>query len=77
MTTMHTLYWIRPDGAGDFNMGSFPTKAAAEAAIPAARAELIDQCPGPAIETNAEFTRCRDQIIEGRWVVSTKERELH
>jgi len=39
-----TLYWIREDGQGDFNMGSFDTAEAAEAGIPAARLELLDQC---------------------------------
>jgi hypothetical protein len=38
------LFWIREDKQGSFDMGSFPTKAEAEAAIDAAKAELIDQC---------------------------------
>ena len=66
---MFTLYWIREDGQGDFNMGTFATETDAKAAIPRAEAELIDQCPGPMIESNADFVRCRDEIKAGRWNV--------
>ena len=38
------LYWIREDKQGSFNMGSFATKEEADAAILAAKAELISQC---------------------------------
>lgn len=55
-----TLYWIRQDGQGDFNMGRFPTKAEAEAAIPGAEAELIGQC-------GEEFQR--QEIRDGKWSI--------
>lgn len=64
-----TLYWIREDGQGDFNMGSYETREEAEAAIPAAKAELIGQCPGPHTEDNEDFTRCRDEIEAGTWSI--------
>ena len=64
-----TLYWIRPDGQGDLKMGTFATEADAKADIPRAEAELIDQCPRPQVESNADFTRCRDEIKAGRWDV--------
>lgn len=54
----YTLYWIRPDGQGDFDMGRFETREAAEAAIPAAKQELLDQC--------AEECQ-RQQIEDGTW----------
>jgi hypothetical protein len=38
------LYWIREDSQGSFDMGTFATKGEAEAAIDAAKAELIGQC---------------------------------
>ena len=57
---MVTLYWIREDGQGDLNMGRFATKAAAEAAIPAAKAELLDQC-------GEDYQR--DQIEAGTWSI--------
>jgi len=65
MTTF-TLYWIRQDGQGDFNVGTFPTKAEAEAAIPAAKAELIDQC-GEASQ--------RQEIEDGSWNIQANETE--
>ena len=65
-----TLYWTREDGQGDYNMGTYPTKEAAEAAIPEAKAELIRECPGPQVETNEEFTKCRDEIEAGNWSVN-------
>lgn len=71
----YTLYWIRGDGQGDFNMGSYPSKEAAEAAVSAAKAELIDQCPGPQIETNEDFVRCRDEIQAGTWSVQKDDAE--
>ena len=40
----YTLHWVREDSQGDFNMGEFATREEAEAAIPAAKAELLDQC---------------------------------
>lgn len=44
MTTAFTLYWIREDKQGSFNMGSFATETEARDAIPAAKVELLDQC---------------------------------
>lgn len=58
-----TLYWVRKDGQGDFNMGDFATKEDAEAAIPAAKAELLDQC-------GEDFQRV--EIEEGRWEIQEK-----
>jgi hypothetical protein len=69
-TMTFTLYWTREDGQGDYNMGTYPTKEAAEAAIPEAKAELIRECPGPQVETNEEFTKCRDEIEAGNWSVN-------
>lgn len=40
--TTYTLFWIREDGQGGYEMGTFATEAEAEAAIPAAEAELLD-----------------------------------
>ena len=37
-----TLYWVREDKQGDYNMGEFSTREAAEAAIPAAKQELLE-----------------------------------
>lgn len=61
-----TLYWIREDGQGDFNMGSFATKAEAEAAIPAAREELIIQC-------GEDWQK--DQIDAGRWSIKEEDED--
>jgi len=66
MTTQHTLYWIRADGQGDFKMGTFPTKAEAEAAIPVAKAELIDQC-------GEDFQK--QEIEDGSWSIQAEEIE--
>lgn len=55
-----TLYWIRQDGQGDFDMGQFDSYEAAEAAIPAAQQELIDQC-------GEDFLR--QEIIDGTWSI--------
>jgi hypothetical protein len=41
---MFKLFWQSADRQSDIPMGKFDTRAAAEAAIPAARAELLDQC---------------------------------
>lgn len=64
-----TLYWTRADRQGDINMGEYPTKEAAEAAIPEAKAELIRECPGPQLETNEDFTKARDEIEAGYWSI--------
>lgn len=37
--TPFTLYWLREDGQGDYDMGTYPTEEAAKAAIPEAKAE--------------------------------------
>lgn len=63
----YTLYWIREDGQGDFNMGSYPTQEAAEAAIPAAKAELLGQC-------GEDFLRA--EIEAGRWSIAQANEEL-
>ena len=68
MTTTFTLYWVREDKQGDFNMGSFASRAEAEAAIPAAKAELIDQQPGPA--GSIENLKGVAEIEAGSWVIS-------
>lgn len=39
-----TLYWIREDKQGSLDMGSFSTKEDAEAAIDAAKIELLAEC---------------------------------
>ena len=41
--TSFNLFWIRADGQGDYAMGTYATEAEAKAAIPAAKAELLDQ----------------------------------
>ena len=66
MSTQHTLYWLRADGQGDFNMGTFPTKAEAEAAIPAAKAELIAQC-------GEDYQK--QEIEDGSWIIQADEIE--
>ncbi len=58
--TDFTLYWIREDGQGDYNMGTYETREEAEAAIPAAKQELLDQC-------GEDFQR--QEIEAGRWDV--------
>lgn len=45
-TPTYTLFWLRADRQADMNMGSFPSREAAEAAIPAAKAELLAECCG-------------------------------
>lgn len=57
---MVTLYWVREDKQGDFNMGQFETREQAEAAIPAAKAELLDQC--------GEDSQ-KSEIEAGSWVI--------
>ncbi len=39
-----TLYWIAESKQSSIQMGEYPTREAAEAAIPAAKAEMLDQC---------------------------------
>ena len=55
-----TLYWIREDGQGDFNMGAFATHAEAEKAIPSAKAELLEQC-------GEDFQKV--EIETGKWAI--------
>lgn len=64
MTKTFKLFWIREDGQGDFDMGTYDTAEAAEAAIPGARAELIDQCGEQ---------HQKDAIDAGRWSVQPVE----
>ena len=64
MPTTYTLFWIRQDGQGDYNMGTYPTKEAAKAAIPEAKAELLDQC-------GEDYQR--DEIEAGRWDIQSAE----
>lgn len=40
----YSLWWIAAGGQSSLPMGEFPTREAAEAAIPDARAELLGQC---------------------------------
>lgn len=65
MTTWY-LHWVREDQQGDFEMGTFETREAAEAAIPAARLELLDQSQGNLPE-DAEH---RAEIDAGSWSIS-------
>lgn len=65
-TKTYTLYWIREDGQGDFNMGDYETRAAAEAAIPAAEAELLGQA-------GEEWQK--DEIRAGSWSIEESEDE--
>lgn len=58
---MFSLYWIREDGQGDFCMGEYATRAAAEAAIPAAKAELLDM-------VGEDFQKA--EIEAGTWKIS-------
>lgn len=61
---MFTLYWNRADKQGDFNMGEYDTRAEAEAAIPAAKAELLAQC---------SEAHDRQEIEEGSWTIDETE----
>lgn len=69
---MFTLYWIREDRQGAYNMGSYATEQEANEAIAGAKAELLDQCPRPHVETNENFTRCRYEILAGSWSVQSE-----
>lgn len=62
---MFDLYWIREDKQGDIKCGSYSTRAEAEAAIPAMKAELLAQC-GEDHE--------RQEIEDGSWDVSESEK---
>lgn len=66
MTTTFTLFWVREDKQGSFNMGTYPTKAEAEAAITAAKAELIGQC-------GEDYQR--QEIEDGSWSIEANEAE--
>lgn len=61
MTTTFTLYWVREDRQGDYEMGTYDSKSAAEAAIPAMEAVLIDQCG---------YDYQKDEIRAGSWHIS-------
>ena len=58
--TAFKLYWIREDEQGSYNMGSFATEAEAEAAIDAAKAELVAQC-------GEDYQK--DEVEKGRWSI--------
>lgn len=64
---LYTLWWTRAGAQGSINMGEFNTEAAAEAAIPAAEAELISQLCGGDENTSAEEAVAG--IKAGRWSV--------
>jgi hypothetical protein len=57
-----TLWWVSEDGSGDLNMGDYASATLAEAAIPEAMAELLEQC------ANDDE---RSGIRAGRWTVDT------
>lgn len=61
MTKTYTLYWIAADSQADFNMGTFASRAEAEAAIPGAEAELIEQC-------GEQYQK--DEIKAGSWTIT-------
>lgn len=61
---MHTLYWIREDRQGSYNMGSYETHEAAEAAIEGAKAELIDQC-------GEEYQK--EEVLKGSWSIEVEQ----
>lgn len=73
MTTTCTLYWIRADKQGDYNMGSFATEQEAWDAIPSATSELIEQCPGPV--GSDENMACIAEINDGSWAVVAESEE--
>lgn len=57
---MAKLWWTRQDRQGDIDMGEYPTKEDAYAAIDSAKALLLDQC-----STDEQ----RDEIVAGSWSV--------
>jgi hypothetical protein len=60
---MFTLFWVRPDGLGMTPMYSFDSRDQAEAAIPAAKQELLDY-----VDDGQRYD-LREQIEAGTWLV--------
>ena len=60
---MFTLFWVRPDGLGMTPMYSFDTREKAEAAIQAAKQELMDY-----VDDGRRYD-LRQQIEAGTWLV--------
>lgn len=42
--TTYKLFWTRADKQGDIDMGDYASREEAEAAVPAALAEMLAQC---------------------------------
>jgi len=66
--TTYRLYWTRADRQGDMDMGEYPTREAAEAAIPECEAEMLAQCA----TTEPESTEERAELMAGSWDVEEK-----
>jgi len=60
----YTLFWMRSDFQGSFNMGTYPTEEDARAAIPTAKAELIGQC-------GEDYQK--QEIEDGSWSIQADE----
>jgi len=56
-----SLYWTREDHQGSLAMGTYATRTDAEAAIPDAKRELLDQC-------GEEYQRT--EILAGVWSIT-------
>ena len=52
------LWWVSADNQTSLRMGDYPTAADAEAAIPAAKAEMLDQCADDG-----------QWVLDGKWSV--------
>lgn len=63
----YRLHWTRADGQGSYEMGDYASVAEAWDGVSAAKAELLDQCPGPV--GCEENLRCAAEIEAGRWSV--------
>ncbi len=61
----YTLFWARPDKQGTVEMGEYPSRQAAETAIPEARAELMAQW-----QQNDETDA---RIEAGDWIIDCEE----
>lgn len=64
---MFKLYWEREDGQGETPCGEYSTWGEAEAAIPSAYAELVEQCGEPSQ---------RAEIERGTWFISVPDDKL-
>jgi hypothetical protein len=60
MTKNYTIYWISPDRQSSLDMGHYPSRDAAEAAVATAKAELLGQCGEQ---------EDRDNIEAGTWTI--------